>query len=168
MTVEAIDHLHLFVPVIEIAERERPDDPLYSAFRQVIDHVEFYVHDLPRAVALLSALTGWEFPAPVMIDDVRARSTMNSLGVKITQPVSGDGPVARTISSLGEGIRVLALATSNLEASIANAQAAGLRLVRQNRSKGLPREVQFDPADTFGACRNTRRTPRRLRAPYPP
>jgi catechol 2,3-dioxygenase-like lactoylglutathione lyase family enzyme len=139
-----------FGTVIEIAQRERPDDPLYSAFRQVIDHVEFYVRDLPRAVALFSALTGWEFPAPATIDEINATSTMNALGLKITQPVSADSPVARTIAGWGEGIRVLALATANLEASIAKAHAVGLRLVSHSRSKGLPREAQFDPSDTFG------------------
>lgn len=139
-----------FGTVIEIAQRERPDDPLYSAFRQVIDHVEFFVHDLPRAVALFSALTGWEFPAPVTIDEINATSTMNALGLKITQPVSADSPVADTMACLGEGIRVLALPTINLEASVAKAQTAGLRLVGHGRPKGLPREAQFDPADTFG------------------
>ncbi|MBP1687229.1 MAG: methylmalonyl-CoA epimerase [Deltaproteobacteria bacterium] len=139
-----------FGAVIEIAQRELPDDPLYSAFRQIIDHVEFFVHDLPRAVGLFSALTGWEFPAPVTIDQIKARSTLNALGLKITQPVSADSPVADTLARLGEGIRVLALATSNLEASIAKAQAVGLRLVSHGCPNGLSREVQFDPADTFG------------------
>jgi hypothetical protein len=103
-----------------------------------------------RAVALFSALTGWSFPAPVMIEALDATSTMSGLGLKLTQPVSAESPVARTIASLGEGIRVLALATSDLEAGIAQAQAVGLHLVGQGRATGSPREAEFDPADTFG------------------
>ncbi len=35
--------------MVELAERQRPDDPLLTAFRHLIDRIEFYVHDLPRA-----------------------------------------------------------------------------------------------------------------------
>lgn len=136
-----------FGTTIELAQRERPDDPLYSAFRQFIDHIEFYVHDLQRAVALFSHLTGFPYPAPTLDPARQATSTMNALGVKITQPTSTDSPVARSLASRGEGVHTLALTTANLEQGIATAQKVGLRLV--SRSTGPGREAQFDPQDTF-------------------
>jgi len=136
-----------FGTTIELAQRQRPDDPLYSAFRQLIDHVEFYVHDLQRAVALFSQLTGFPYPAPTFDPALQATSTINALGVKITQPAAADSPVARSLASRGEGVRTLALTTANLEQGIATAQKVGLRLV--SRSGGPVGEAQFDPHDTF-------------------
>ncbi|HLS80779.1 MAG TPA: VOC family protein [Steroidobacter sp.] len=135
---------------IELAQRQRPDDPLYSAFRELIDHVELYVHDLPRAVELFSALTGWEFPTPARVDELEAITTMNGLGVKITQPLSAASPVAASLASRGEGVRTLALTTPDLEVGVAMAQAAGLRLTGRGEETDSRRCACFDPEDTFG------------------
>lgn len=146
MIVQAqFDPADTFGTILELVQRQLPDDPLYSAFTQVIDHVEFHVHDLPRAMVLFSSLTGRVFPHPVADQESDTLSTTNGLGIKLTQPLSPDSPVARSLADQGEGIRTLALATIDLATGIARAQQAGLRLTRRTE-----REAVFDSADVIG------------------
>lgn len=116
---------------LELARRELPDDPLYSAFRHVIDHVEFHVHDLPAAARFLGALTGWSFPEGVHDERLQALSATNGLGIKLTQPTSHASPVARSLAIRGQGVHTMAIATPSLGHGIEMAVAAGLRVVRQ-------------------------------------
>lgn len=146
MIVQAqFDPADTFGTILELAQRQLPDDPLYSAFTEVIDHVEFYVHDLSRAVDLFASLTGHAFSTPVMDQDYQALSTRNDLGVKLTQPASAGSPVAHSLSVLGEGIRALALVTSDLDSAIAKAQGAGLHLAQRSAEQAV-----FQPADFIG------------------
>lgn len=139
-----------FETMVEITELLDPAYAHDSPFLRIIDHVELYVRDLKRAVELFTALTGFEFSTPVTVDEIKARTAMNALGLWITQPVSADSPVAQTIATLGEGVHAIAFRTPNLEEGIAKAQLAGLSLVDQTDKKGLPKQAQFDPKDCFG------------------
>ncbi len=134
-----------FGTLLELAQRQRPDDPLYSPFGRVFDHIEFCVHDLARAVSLFAALTGHSFP-PAQADEARqAISTTNALGLKLTQPVSPSSPVAQQLAAHGEGVGTLTLITTDLESGIAQAQAAGLRLIEKSQ-----REAVFERTDVLG------------------
>jgi len=139
-----------FAVVVELAERQRPDDPLFTAFRQIFDRIEFYVRDLARPVRLFSALTGCEFPAPAVDAQLDALTTMNALGVQFVQPRSESGPAARVLASCGEGVRAIALRTADLDTSVAKAQALGLQLVQRRGTKGSVREAEFDPRGSYG------------------
>jgi len=136
---------------VELLERlagypERPVD----AFHQVVDHVHVYVEDLSKAVALFTSLTGHEFSAPVATDEIQARSSINALGLDVIQPTSPDSPIARAIQRRGEGVHAVALRTASIEAGIARAQSAGLKLISQIGYEGVLKQAQFHPRDSFG------------------
>jgi catechol 2,3-dioxygenase-like lactoylglutathione lyase family enzyme len=136
--------------MVELAERQRPDDPLLTAFRHLIDRIEFYVHDLPRAAQLFSALTGHPFPAPIPDARLDALTTTNDLGLQFVQPLSKSGPAGRMLASQGEGVRAIAFRAADLEASIAKAESLGLQLVQQHETKRAVREAEFDPRGSYG------------------
>ena len=138
----------VMVELVEILEGfpERPMD----AFHQSVDHIHIYVRNLEKAIELFSALTDTEFSTPVIIDEIKARTASNALGIVLTQPTDQVSPIARVIEKRGEGFRAIAFKVTSLEDGISNAEASGLKLVSQNSCDGRGRQAQFDPEDAFG------------------
>jgi len=136
---------------IELDERLSgyPPRPV-DAFHQGVDHIHIYVKDVDKAVDLFTALTGYEFHAPVTVDEVQLKATSNALGLDLLQPISPDSPIARVLTRRGEGAHAMAFKASNVEEGIAKAQSAGLTLVGQTGYEGMMRQAQFHPKDTFG------------------
>jgi 4-hydroxyphenylpyruvate dioxygenase-like putative hemolysin len=125
---------------------ERPVD----AFQQGIDHVHVYVQDIERAIDLFIALTGYEFHAPISVDEARLKAASNALGLDLLQPTSSDSPIAKTIAIRGEGAHSIAFKATSVEEGIKKAQSAGLTLLSQIVYEGMFKQVQFHPKDSFG------------------
>lgn len=121
-----------------------------DSFHEIVDHVHIYVRDLTKSTALFAALTDTEFSAPVIIDEIGARTATSALGIELIQPTVSDSPIARTIERLGEGVHAIALKVDNLEDGISKAQVAGLKLVSQVNHERQVRQAQFAPQDSFG------------------
>ena len=91
------------------------------------------------------ALTGHDFPPPQADGERQAISTMNGLGLKLTQPVSAASPVAQSIEAYGEGVGTLSIVCADIESAVARARAAGLRLKYKSQ-----RQAEFERADFLG------------------
>lgn len=139
-----------FGATVEICEYVLPGYSPGTPFRHIIDHVELYTQNLEKATRLFADLTGAEFSPPETVHEIKAKAAMHPLGLQVTQPISSDSPIARDIIEKGEGFHAIAFRTSNLKEGIANAQSAGLRLVRQTGGKETPKQTEFDPSNSFG------------------
>ncbi|MEX2228969.1 MAG: VOC family protein [Dehalococcoidia bacterium] len=97
-----------------------------------VDHVVIAVKDLEAAVGQYEAIYGTA---------VSDRSEAAAAGMKmaffrfgdsyleLVSNVGDEGPIARRLSSLGEGVHLVAMKVDNLEATIADLRKKGIRLV---------------------------------------
>jgi methylmalonyl-CoA/ethylmalonyl-CoA epimerase len=138
---------------IELNERlkgyaalNRPVD----AFHQSVDHVRIGVRNLEKAIDFFMALTGSPFSSPVTSGEAKVRTSINGLGLDLTQPMSLDSATARRLAKRGEGAFGIALKVRSIEEGIARAQSVGLRLVSRASYEDWYFEAQFDPKDSFG------------------
>lgn len=134
---------------MELVERGLPDDPLHCPIPDYLDHVEFYVQDIGAAAEFFTVLTDSPFPAAVGGYRTDAVSTTNGLGVRLTQPTSADGPVALALAAKGEGVHSLGVVTADLDRSVSDIGALGLRVVDRCETPD-GQTVALDPADFFG------------------
>lgn len=118
--------------LVEIVQRGLPDDPLYCAFPDVVDHLEIHVRDLSHAVALFGRLTGRPFSPPRIDPALDATVSICDLGLRIVQPGSPDSPVARDLDRFGEGVRAIAFSTADIHAVVVRAGALGLHPLRRS------------------------------------
>lgn len=139
-----------FGAMVEICEYVLPGYSPDTPFRHIIDHVELYTQNMEKATRLFADLTGAEFSPAETVHEIKAKAAMHPLGLQITQPISSDSPIARDITEKGEGFHAIAFRTSNLKEGIAKARSTGLKLVRQTGGNETPKQVEFDPADSFG------------------
>ncbi len=120
-----------------------------------LDHVHFAVPDLARAQALFGPLLGGSFTPVYGGPELNAWGTWNTSGGDFLQvirrgdPVFGGSPIAR------QGILSVSFRVAEIDAGIAQAEAAGLRLRSRVGSEdvGFGKNVvqaQFASEETFG------------------
>ena len=97
-----------------------------------VDHVVIAVKDLEAAVGQYESIYGTA---------VSDRSEAAAAGMKmaffrfgdsyleLVSNIGDEGPIARRLSSLGEGVHLVAMKVDNLEATIADLRKKGIRLV---------------------------------------
>jgi len=97
-----------------------------------VDHVVIAVKDLEAAVGQYESIYGTA---------VSDRSEAAAAGMKmaffrfgdsyleLVSNIGDEGPIARRLSSLGEGVHLVAMKVDNLEATIADLRTKGIRLV---------------------------------------
>lgn len=96
-----------------------------------LDHVAVAVRDLQAALRALQAL-GLRC---AHVEDVPAEGVRvaflpaGEAALELLEPTSEAGPVARFLSSRGEGLHHVAVRVSDLDAALARAAAAGVQVI---------------------------------------
>ena len=114
-----------------------------------IDHVAIRVKNMKEACKLFSDLFGMQFTELGEIKDVDARSSIDSLGVEIIEPLTPDGVTAKALERAGEGLSLLSLKVTNLDEAADEMKSRGIRQVGKMDGGGL-RATIYHPKDTYG------------------
>jgi len=113
-----------------------------------IDHVAILVKDVNKAEEFFSDLFEMRFAQLGEVKEVDARSIMEESGIEILEPLTPDGPTAKTLEKRGEGLTLLSLKVSNLDEAMAEMKAKGIRLVAEKHDN--IRLALYHPKDTYG------------------
>lgn len=104
-----------------------------------LDHIGIAVANLEAALRPYREALGL---APERVEDVPSegvRAAFFALGdtyLELLEPLDASGPIAGFLAKRGEGIHHLAVAVPDVEAAMARAQAAGLRLLSDEPRPG--------------------------------
>jgi methylmalonyl-CoA/ethylmalonyl-CoA epimerase len=120
-----------------------------------IHHIGIAVESLRAAVPLFEKLLGCAPDAEETIEAQRVRVAAFALGesrIELLEATSPDSPVARFLSKRGQGIHHVALAVSNVPATLAELERAGFRLIDREPRVGVWRKrIAFlHPSSTAG------------------
>ncbi len=120
-----------------------------------VEHIGIAVQDLAKAVAYYKAL----FPEAECIEEPVADGSMkmvivkaDNLKLELMEPLKENSPVGKFIAKRGEGLHHIAYAVKDIVASMADAKAAGIRLLTEEPYTGAEECLVcfMHPKDTFG------------------
>ena len=114
-----------------------------------IDHVAVNVKDLKKAAQFFADLFGTEFCSPAVFKELDLISLVDPLGIELVEPLTPDGPTARTIEQRGEGLSLLSLKVTNVEEAMEEMKSRGIRLVTMIDRPKMKAAI-YHPKDTFG------------------
>ncbi len=119
-----------------------------------IDHIAIAVHDLEKALAQFSVLTGAS-DEQIRIEKVPSEKvrvafiTIGNSKIELIEPMGTDSPIAKFLEKRGEGLHHIALETSDLEAETARTEQADISpLSAPSSGAGKKKVVFFNPKDT--------------------
>ena len=101
---------------------------------QRLDHVVFAVRDLDSAAAAWKRLFGLEAGQRLQPDVIQADIALMEIGgagsdsslLELATPLANEGPVADALAARGEGMLSISLAVEDVDAAVAELQAAGV------------------------------------------
>lgn len=106
----------------------RPNGPGISH----IDHLGIAVRSLDAAIPLYRDVLGLAFEGTDEVEEQGARVAFFRAGetlIELLEPTRADSPIGKFLEKRGEGIHHIAMATDDIEAARAHAEAQGLRLL---------------------------------------
>ncbi|WP_018130309.1 methylmalonyl-CoA epimerase [Effusibacillus pohliae] len=120
-----------------------------------IDHLGIAVESIEQALPLYQGPIGLQVIHEEVIEDQKVRAVFLQVGestVELLEPTAPDSPIAVFLQKKGPGIHHVAYAVPDIEAKLAEAKAAGIRLIdEQPRPGGHGKLIAFlHPKDTFG------------------
>ena len=101
-----------------------------------IDHIGIAVRDLEEAAKIYRDFLQLKVTGIEEVPDQKVKVAFIPIGdseVELLEPTTEDSPVAKFIEKRGEGIHHIAFRVKNLEEALAQAQAAGIRLIDKPR-----------------------------------
>lgn len=108
-----------------------PDSTLSLHINPVLHHVAVVVANLDEALARYRTLGFSGGERFVLAEQAVEVATLRSgTGwIELIRPMDPDGPIARYLAKRGEGVHHVAYAVSDLQASLNELEAAGIRLI---------------------------------------
>jgi methylmalonyl-CoA/ethylmalonyl-CoA epimerase len=104
-----------------------------------LDHVGIAVENLDEALKLYSGLLGLELKGSEVVEEQKVRTAFLPLGgteIELLESTDPEGPIAKFIANKGQGVQHLAFRVDDLEAALAEAKAAGMRLIDEKPRYG--------------------------------
>ncbi len=120
-----------------------------------LDHVGLAVRSIDESARTFGALTGARVVHREALPLERVRVAFLDAGgvlIELLEPTAEDGPLARFLTARGEGLHHLAFEVPDLPRALADAEAAGQRLIdAQPRPGSRGRMIAFlHPAASHG------------------
>lgn len=120
-----------------------------------IDHLGVAVESIEKTLPLYQGPLGLRVIHEEVIEDQKVRAVFLQVGestIELLEPTSPDSPIAVFLAKKGPGIHHVAYAVLDIEAKLAEAKAAGIRLIDETpRPGGHGKLIAFlHPKDTFG------------------
>ena len=114
-----------------------------------INHVAILVKDTDKASKFFSELFEMKFTALGAVNEMDVKSMIEPSGIELVEPLSPDGPTAKTLENRGEGLLLLSLKVENLDKAMADMERHGIKAIRQIEQKNM-RAALYNPKDMYG------------------
>lgn len=121
----------------------------------IIDHIGIAVHRIEEALPLYRGIVGLQVIHEEIIEDQKVRAVFLQVGestIELLEPTAEDSPIAIFLVKKGSGIHHIAYQVDDVAAKLAEAKAAGIRLIDEApRPGGHGKMIAFlHPKDTQG------------------
>jgi methylmalonyl-CoA/ethylmalonyl-CoA epimerase len=104
-----------------------------------IEHLGIAVKSIEEAVPYYEEVLGLKCYNIEEVADQRVRTAFFKVGttkIELLEPTSPESTIAKFIETRGEGVHHIAFAVKGLEGALADAEAAGVRLIDKTPRKG--------------------------------
>jgi methylmalonyl-CoA epimerase len=120
-----------------------------------IDHIGVAVEDLDAAIALYERTYGMELVHRETVSSQGVEAVLLDVGeshVELLSPLGPETPVGRFLAKKGPGLHHVAYGVADIEATLGELRAAGLRLIDETPRVGIrdSRVAFLHPAATGG------------------
>lgn len=120
-----------------------------------IDHLGIAVASIEQTLPFYEGVIGLQVIHEEVIEDQKVRAVFLQIGestVELLEPTASDSPIAAFLQKKGPGIHHVAYAVTNIHAKLAEAKAAGIRLIDETpRPGGHGKLIAFlHPKDSQG------------------
>ena len=138
---------------VRISELPAPasSDPL----TQRLDHIGIAVSNVAEALPFYTQTLGLSVVHEEVIEDQQVRAVFLDLGgihLELLEPTRPESPIAKFLANKGPGLHHLAYGVEDAAKALAQAKAAGIRLIDEvPRAGGQGKKIAFvHPKDTHG------------------
>lgn len=110
-----------------------------EALLQAIDHVAIAVKNLSASVAAYQKLLGAEVVHEEVVEDQGVREVLLKAGgsfIQLLHPLGPETTVGKFLAKRGEGLHHVGYRVRSVEQAIAQAKAAGMRLIDEAPRRG--------------------------------
>lgn len=104
-----------------------------------LDHVAVAVRDIQEAISQFEQKLGLECERVETVEGEKAKVAFFDLGgahLELVQSTQAESAISRSIEKRGEGLHHICLEVENIDATLALAKAAGLRLINETPVPG--------------------------------
>jgi methylmalonyl-CoA/ethylmalonyl-CoA epimerase len=120
-----------------------------------IDHLGIAVRSLDAAIPYYEKALGLKCEHREEVPSQKVRTAFFSVGqvhLELLEPTSPESPVAKFIEKNGEGIHHVAFGSTDINAQLGQASAAGVRLINEKPFDGAGGKLVafLHPKSTFG------------------
>jgi methylmalonyl-CoA epimerase len=120
-----------------------------------IDHLGIAVKAVADAAKMYETVLGLKVTGTDQVDDQGVKVAMIDIGesrFELLEAIRDDSPIGKFVAKRGEGLHHIAVQVDNIEASLAQLKAAGVRLIDEKPRRGAhnTRVAFIHPAGTHG------------------
>jgi methylmalonyl-CoA epimerase len=120
-----------------------------------IDHLGIAVKAVADAAKMYETVLGLKVTGTDQVDDQGVKVAMLDIGesrFELLEAIRPDSPIGKFVAKRGEGLHHIAVQVDDIEASLAQLKAAGVRLIDDAPRKGAhnTRVAFIHPAGTHG------------------
>ena len=120
-----------------------------------VDHIGIAVKSIDEALKFYEGVLGIECVSQEVVEEQKVRVAFLPIGdteVELLESTEEDGPVAKFIEKKGEGIQHIAYKVDDIEKSIEELKAKGIRMIDEKPRYGAGgAKIAFlHPKSTFG------------------
>ena len=104
-----------------------------------IDHIGIAVKDLEEAISIYRDIFRLKFKSTEEIKEqkiIHATFLVDSIKIELVQPTYPDGPVGKFIEKRGEGMHHIAFRVENIDESLKELNAKGIKLIDEKARTG--------------------------------
>jgi methylmalonyl-CoA epimerase len=104
-----------------------------------IDHIGIAVESMEGSLAVFEGLLGLGLAGTETVAEQRVKTAFLPVGdseIELLESTDSEGPIAKFIASRGQGMQHIAFRVEDLEASLAELKARGVRLLDEVPRKG--------------------------------
>jgi methylmalonyl-CoA/ethylmalonyl-CoA epimerase len=104
-----------------------------------LDHVGIAVENLDEALGLYSKLLGLELAGTELVEEQKVKTAFLPIGgteIELLESTDPEGPIGKFIANKGQGVQHLAFRVEDIDAALAAAKAAGIRLIDEKPRYG--------------------------------
>ena len=104
-----------------------------------IDHIGIAVNDLEKTMSIYSEILGLKCKHTETLEDQKinlATFLAGDIRIELVQPTHPDGPIAKFIDRRGEGMHHIAFQVENIDTSLKELTAKGVKLIDEKPRNG--------------------------------